>query len=45
MRYEYPGLVMSYEGVLLNGHGLGGGTSDMRYYHAHVALRKPWDLI
>ncbi len=32
--YEYPNFVMSYEGCVYNGHGLGGRTPGMRYYGA-----------
>jgi predicted dehydrogenase len=39
--YEYPGFVMSYEGVLLNAHGLGGRTPGMRYYNARGAEDRP----
>jgi Oxidoreductase family, C-terminal alpha/beta domain len=30
--YEYPGFVLSYETLNMNGHGLGGRSPDMKYY-------------
>jgi len=39
--YEYPGFVMSYETCLLNGHGVGGRTPDMKYYNAKGAEDRP----
>lgn len=30
--YEYPNFVMSYEGIMYNGHGVGGRTPGMAYY-------------
>ncbi len=39
--YEYPGFVMVYEGVCLNGHGMGGRTPGMRYYNARGDLNRP----
>jgi predicted dehydrogenase len=30
--YEYPGFVLSYETLNVNGHGLGGRSPDMKYY-------------
>jgi predicted dehydrogenase len=30
--YEYPTFIMSYEGCIYNGHGVGGRTPGMRYY-------------
>jgi len=39
--YEYPGFVMSYESCLLNGHGVGGRTPDMKYYNAKGAEDRP----
>jgi predicted dehydrogenase len=32
--YEYPKFILSWEGCLHNGHGLGGRTPGMRYYGA-----------
>lgn len=31
--YEYPGWVLMYESSNINGHGLGGRTPGMKYYH------------
>jgi hypothetical protein len=39
--YEYPGFVMSYETCLLNGHGVGGRTPNMKYYNAKGAEDRP----
>jgi predicted dehydrogenase len=39
--YEYPGFVMSYEACLLNGHGVGGRTPNMKYYNAKTAEDRP----
>jgi len=39
--YEYPGFVMSYESCLLNGHGVGGRTPNMKYYNAKGAEDRP----
>ena len=39
--YEYPGFVMSYETCLLNGHGVGGRTANMKYYNAKGAEDRP----
>jgi predicted dehydrogenase len=39
--YEYPNFVMSYEGCLYNGHGLGGRTPGMRYYNARGEDDRP----
>lgn len=39
--YEYPGFVLSYEGYMLNGHGLGGRTAGMKYYNARGAEDRP----
>ena len=39
--YEYPGFVLSYEGYMLNGHGLGGRTQGMLYYNARGAEDRP----
>jgi predicted dehydrogenase len=30
--YEYPNFALSYEGIMYNGHGVGGRTEGMRYY-------------
>jgi hypothetical protein len=30
--YEYPGFVLSYETININGHGLGGRSPEMKYY-------------
>ena len=30
--YEYPGFVLSYETININGHGLGGRLPEMKYY-------------
>jgi predicted dehydrogenase len=30
--YEYPGFVLCYETLNINGHGLGGRTPDLKYY-------------
>jgi predicted dehydrogenase len=32
--FEYPKFILSWEGSLYNGHGLGGRTPGMRYYNA-----------
>ncbi|MCL5746457.1 MAG: Gfo/Idh/MocA family oxidoreductase [Acidobacteria bacterium] len=32
--YEYAGFVMSYEACMMNAHGVGGRTPEMKYYHA-----------
>jgi len=39
--YEYPGFTLSYEACCLNGHGLGGRTTGMRYYNARAADDRP----
>lgn len=39
--YEYPGFVLSYETCLLNGHGVGGRTANMKYYNAKGAEDRP----
>jgi len=30
--YEYPGFVLSYETININGHGMGGRLPEMKYY-------------
>jgi predicted dehydrogenase len=39
--YEYPGFVMSYEGIMMNGHGLGGRTPGQKYYNMRGAEDRP----
>jgi predicted dehydrogenase len=39
--YEYPSFVMSYEAVLVNGHGVGGRTPGMQYYNARGTEDRP----
>jgi predicted dehydrogenase len=39
--YEYPGFVMSYEASNLNGHGVGGRRTGMRYYNARGSEDRP----
>lgn len=39
--YEYPGFVLQYEGVNLNGLGLGLRTPGMQYYNARGPLDRP----
>lgn len=39
--YEYPGFVVQYESLLLNGLGLGLRSPGMRYYNARGPLDRP----
>ena len=39
--YEYPGFVLSYEALNMNGHGMGGRTAGMKYYGARGAEDRP----
>ncbi len=39
--YEYPGFVMIYEGINVNGYGLGVRTPGMKYYNARGPLDRP----
>ena len=39
--YEYPGFVLSYETVNLNGHGVGGRTPGMNYYLTRGSVDRP----
>ncbi|HEY3444239.1 MAG TPA: Gfo/Idh/MocA family oxidoreductase [Paludibaculum sp.] len=39
--YEYPGFVMIYEGINVNGLGMGIRTPGMRYYNARGPLDRP----
>ena len=39
--YEYPGFVLIYEGINVNGFGMGVRTPGMRYYNARGPLDRP----
>ncbi len=39
--YEYPGFVLSYETLNMNGHGLGGRTAGMSYYSMRGTEDRP----
>lgn len=39
--YEYPGFVLQYEGINLNGLGLGLRSAGMQYYNARGPLDRP----
>lgn len=39
--YEYPGWVLMYEASNINGHGLGGRTPGMKYYHGDGPDNRP----
>jgi len=43
--YEYPGFVMTYEGINLNGFGSGVRTPGMRYYNARGPYARPNGMI
>ncbi len=39
--YEYPGFTLSYEALMLNAHGCGGGASGRAYYNARGREDRP----
>jgi predicted dehydrogenase len=39
--YEYPGFTLSYEAMMLNGHGCGGRTPGKAYYNARGKEDRP----
>ena len=39
--FEYPKFILSWEGCLYNGHGLGGRTPGMRYYNMRGTEDRP----
>jgi predicted dehydrogenase len=39
--YEYPGFIVSYECTLLNAHGVGGRSPNMKYYRANSLTDRP----
>lgn len=39
--YEYPGLVLSYEALMMNAHGMGGRTPGKKYYQARGTEDRP----
>lgn len=39
--FEYPNFILSWEGSLYNGHGLGGRTPGMRYYNMRGTDDRP----
>jgi predicted dehydrogenase len=39
--FEYPKFILSWEGCLYNGHGLGGRTPGMRYYNMRGTDDRP----
>lgn len=43
--YEYPAFNLSYEGIMMNGFGIPGGPSGLRYYNARGPYDRPNGMV